>query len=304
VTSARSWQVLSRVWCSGVLALLGSAGCSYDWESLDPRLGGDAGAAGQPAGTGGSIATGSGGNPGDGGTDPGPPARATRGLQVLYTFDEGEGDTIADVSGVGEPLDVTIADTSVVSWESGALFFDASTSGTIAASDGPATKIIAACKESNELTMEAWVAPDSVGPDPTGTPRPIITVSQDEERRNFMLAQTGVAWDMRVRMADTDESGYSGSSIAPASTQVTHVIYTLDSDGHVTLYANNVARDPIPRGGDLSGWDDGYGLALANGMAEDVPWAGTMHLIAVYCAALTADEVNGNFLVGPDPEIE
>ena len=289
-------------WCWGVLALLGTAGCSYDWDTLDPRLDAAGGAEGDPVGTGGFIINGTGGNSGDAGADSGPPSRTTRGLQVLYTFEEGEGDTIGDVSGQGDSLDVTIADASAVAWESGALFFDASTSGTIATSDGPATKIIAACKESNELTIEVWVAPDSVGPDPSGTPRPLITVSQDEERRNFMLAQTGLAWDVRVRMSDTDESGSSGSSIAPASTQVAHVVYTLESDGHVTLYADNVARDPIPRGGDLSGWDEDYGLALANAMTGDAPWAGTMHLVAVYCAALTAEEVEGNFLSGPDPE--
>jgi hypothetical protein len=293
LTSARRRRGGPGAWIWGGLALLSTVGCSYDWDSLVPRLDAAGGAGGEPAGVGGSIISGSGGSV--------PPSRTTRGLQVLYAFEEGEGDTIGDVSGVGDPLDLTIADTDAVSWDSGALVFEGD---AIASSDGPATKIIAACKESNELTMEAWVAPDTVAPDPSSTPRPIITVSQDEAGRNFMLAQTGLAWDMRVRMSDTDESGSSGSSIAPASTQVTQVVYTLDSDGHVTLYANNVARDPIPRGGDLSGWDDGYGLALGNEMTEVAPWSGAMHLVAVYCAALTAEEVEGNFLVGPDPENE
>jgi hypothetical protein len=301
LTSAGRRQLLSGAWFWGALALLGTAGCSYDWESLAPRLGADAGAAGQPTGTGGSIITGSGGNPGDGGADPVPPGRTTRGLQVLYTFDEGEGDTIADVSGEGEPLDVTIADTSVVSWGLGSLVLDGDSSGTIATSDGPATKIIAACKESNELTLEAWLAAESTGP---GATAPVVTVSQDPDWRNFMLAQTGVAWDVRVRMADTNEAGSPGTSSPTASTQVTHVVYTLDSDGQVLIYANNVGRGPVSRGGDLSEWNDDYGLALANEMTEDAPWAGSLHLVAVYCAALTPEEVEGNFLAGPDPEIE
>ncbi len=284
-----------------MLALLATASCGYDWDSLDPRLAAGGGVAGEPAGTGGSSIDGSGGGPGDGGTDPGPPSRTTRGLQVLYTFEEGEGDTIGDVSGVGDPLDVTIADTSAVTWDSGALVFDTSSTSTIATSDGPASKIIVACKESNELTLEAWMAAESARPGPTA---PVVTVSQDEDWRNFMLAQTGVAWDVRVRMADTNEAGSPGTSSPTASTQVTHVVYTLDSDGQVMIYTDNVGRGPVSRGGDLSGWADDYALALANAMTEDAPWAGALHLVAVYCAALTAEEVEGNFLVGPDPESE
>ena len=215
---------------------------------------------------------------------------------MLYTFEEGDGDTIGDVSGVGEPLDLTIADVGAVSWESGALVLQ---DGTIATSSGPATKIIDACKDSNELTLEAWLVAESARPGPT---TPVVTVSQDSDFRNFMLAQTGVAWDVRVRMADTNEAGSPGTSSPSVATRVVHVVYTLDGDGQVMIYADGVGRGPVPRGGDLSGWDDQYGLALGNEMTEDAPWAGSLHLVAVYCAALTPDEVEGNFRSGPDPD--
>jgi hypothetical protein len=41
------------------------------------------------------------------------------GPQVLYTFREGSGTTVHDVSGVGAPLDLEISDGSAVSWISG-----------------------------------------------------------------------------------------------------------------------------------------------------------------------------------------
>jgi len=298
LTWPRSVSGLCGSWCWGVLALLVATGCSYDWDSLDPRFAAGGGAAGEPSGTGGFVITGTGGSPGDGGAEPGPPSRTTRGLQGLYTFEEGEGDTIGDVSGVGEPLDLTIADAGQVSWDSGTLTFAGT---TLAVSDGAAAKIISACKDSNELSLEAWLAAESDDPGPTA---PIVTVSQDEDWRNFMLAQTGVAWDVRVRMADTNEAGSPGTSSPTVSTQVTHVVYTLNSDGEVMIYTNAVGRGPVSRGGDLSGWNDDYALALGNEMTEDAPWAGTLHLVAVYCAALTEEEVEGNFLVGPEPESE
>jgi hypothetical protein len=43
-------------------------------------------------------------------------ARVTANLQALYTFDEGGGLLINDVSGVGAPMDLTIDNQYAVTW--------------------------------------------------------------------------------------------------------------------------------------------------------------------------------------------
>ncbi len=45
--------------------------------------------------------------------------RVSDGILVLYTFDAGQGDTVYDVSGVGEPLNLKMRDPDRVVWEDG-----------------------------------------------------------------------------------------------------------------------------------------------------------------------------------------
>ena len=221
------------------------------------------------------------------------PVRTDRGLQVLYTFEHGNGDTIADVSGVGTPLDLTIADTSVVTWQSGSLLIDGN---TIASSSAPAEKIVTACKASNELSIEAWVEAESV--DQIG-PAVIATVSENADLRNLALGQNGAMWDVRVRMDDTNESGVPQTSVYPVTTDLTHIVYTLDADGRLTVYLDGEIRWLTSSAGGLQSWDETYAPALANENTGDPHWQGTLHLVAVYCSALTRTEVTGNFLAGP-----
>ena len=53
--------------------------------------------------------------------------RVTDGLQVLYNFAEGEGSVVHDVSGVGTPIDLTIANPAATTWIYGGLSIDQST---------------------------------------------------------------------------------------------------------------------------------------------------------------------------------
>ena len=55
------------------------------------------------------------------------PPRVTTDLQVRYNFNEGSGTTVTDTSGVGTPLNLTIAPTSAVSWLPGALSVNSTT---------------------------------------------------------------------------------------------------------------------------------------------------------------------------------
>ena len=112
--------------------------------------------------------------------------RVTAGLQVLYAFYEGGGSTVQDVSGVGNPLDLTLSDLGAVTWlPNGGLSVDAS---TVITSSGPAIKVITALQASQALTLEVWIKPANVTQD---GPARILTLSQDGNSNggNFILGQ-------------------------------------------------------------------------------------------------------------------
>ena len=48
-------------------------------------------------------------------------SRVTRDLQVLYTFEAGQGNLIQDRSEVGEPLNLNIKNPSEIKWQNGAV---------------------------------------------------------------------------------------------------------------------------------------------------------------------------------------
>ena len=259
-----------------------------------PSNGGASGGGGIGPANGGGTGEGLGGTAAGGTAGSGPrPERVQRGLQVLYTFDEGTGETVHDWSGVGEPLDLTILDTTVASWIPGALEF---TGNAIALSAAAATKIASACKVSNELTIEAWYAPADLN---QGGPAVMVTLSGGIGERDFALAQNGSVWDVRARMEDTDPNGSPSVTAWHSSVELTHLVYTLAADGEVTIYVDGAANNPVARSGGLQSWDESYRLALANEVTRNRYWRGEQHLVAVYCVALTAGEVATNFAAGP-----
>jgi parallel beta-helix repeat protein len=227
--------------------------------------------------------------------------RVTGDLQVLYNFQEGSGSSVNDVSGVGTPLNLTIADPGNVTWiPGGGLSVDAS---TIIASAGPASKIITAAQVSNELTVEAWVAPANTTQ--TGPSR-IATLSVNTLNRNFTLHQVATNYGARVRTTDGDLNGTPlfelNTASDPVATSLTHVLYTRDVAGKARVYVNGVeVASRIDATGNFSNWDAAYQFALANELTMDRTWLGEFYLAAVYSRALTPAEVCRNFTAGLPP---
>jgi hypothetical protein len=224
----------------------------------------------------------------------GAPPRVATGLQVRYDFDEGSGNTVTDVSGVGTPLNLTIQNTSAVTWLPGALSVNSS---TLISSAGTATKVIAAAKASNALTLEAWVASDNLT---QSGPARILTLSQNINKRNFTLGQSGSALEAQLRTTTTNANGISVlSPNGAASLDLRHVVFTRNAAGAAVLYVDGVQMTTQTVGGNLSSWDNGYSLALANELSGNRAWRGDLHLVAVYSQALTSTQVQQNFLAGP-----
>ncbi|MCA9014666.1 MAG: DUF1592 domain-containing protein [Planctomycetaceae bacterium] len=222
--------------------------------------------------------------------------RVARDLQVLYTFDDGQGDRVRDRSGVGQPLDLKIETPAGVHWKEGALVVRSSTTINSA---GPATKIIDMVKRTNSLSIEAWVKPAN---DRQKGPARIISLSGNASQRNLTLGQEGKQYDVRLRTTATSVNGTPSTAtpLNSLNTSLTHVVYTRDAQGTARIYLNGAQQVS----GKLSNWDKKFGLILANEKTGDRPWLGEFHLVAIFSRALTASEVRQNFQAGPASQTE
>lgn len=227
-------------------------------------------------------------------------ARVSNGLQALYDFKEGQGRAVRDVSGVGEALNLRIKDESRVVWSNRGLEVK---QNTIISSESPARKLIRACRESNEITIEAWIVPLSVHQD---GPARIVSISGSKTERNMTLGQGLYGnrpmnlYMARLRTTQTSANGLPAvvTPSGSATRSLTHVVYTRRPNGLATLYVNGQDRGVLNVGGALSNWDERMPLLLANELSEDRPWLGLFRLVAIYSRALTAAEVLHNYEVG------
>lgn len=223
--------------------------------------------------------------------------RVTNHLQVFYTFEDAQGDTVRDRSGNGTPLDLKISGNKSHAWQDGVLVLHSSTS---IASTAPASKLIDSVKRSGEVTIEAWLKPAN---DSQAGPARIVSLSSDTSNRNVTLGQEKDAFDVRLRSSQTDRNGLPSMASPRKSlrTRLTHVVYTRDRKGTATLYLDGkpVANKQV--GGNFSNWDGNYRLTLANEFTGDRPWLGELHLVAIFDRALSKQQVQQNFAAGSNP---
>jgi myo-inositol-hexaphosphate 3-phosphohydrolase/glucose/arabinose dehydrogenase/lysophospholipase L1-like esterase len=221
-------------------------------------------------------------------------SRVTDALQALYTFEEGGGDTVYDVSGVGSPLDLTLRFPANVVWGSGTMSFPTNNK---ASSSGPATKIINACQATNEVTLEAWVTPDTLA---TSLGR-LVSVSGATNIRNATIDQRLSHYWGLVRISNNHLNGLPlVEATNDAATTLQHVVFTRDVSGVKRLFVDGVEETTATLVGNFSNWDPNFPLYIGNESNNSKAFIGTFHLAAIYSKALTPTEVNQNFAAGAD----
>ncbi|MBC7820213.1 MAG: DUF1553 domain-containing protein, partial [Planctomycetaceae bacterium] len=220
--------------------------------------------------------------------------RVAAGLLVLYTFDRPTGDIIRDHSGVGEPLNLRIERPQGMTIRGGRLIV---TSSVRISSVEPARKIVAAVKQSNALSIEVWGKPQD---ERQAGPARIVSLSADPGQRNFTLGQDAGHYDVRLRTTTTNGNGIPSTSSPDGSlkSELTHVVFTRESEGAARIFVNGKVIVTQPVGGQLNNWSDEFRLSLANELTGDRPWLGELSLAAIYGRALTVEEVARNFAAG------
>ncbi|MFL6195457.1 MAG: Ig-like domain-containing protein, partial [Thermoanaerobaculia bacterium] len=218
------------------------------------------------------------------------PQRVATGIQARYDFNEGSGSTVTDTSGVGTPLNLTISNTANVSWLPGALSINAE---TILSNASAATKVNNAVKASNEVTLEAWVSPDNLTQ--TGPAR-LVSIAKNGTQRNVLFGQSANRWESQLKTTTT-----TATLLSPANSvglSLTHVVYVRNSAGQAFIYIDGTQVSTAATTGNLSGWDATYKLAVGNEVSGGKVFLGDLYLVAIYGRALSAAEVQQNFLAG------
>lgn len=238
-----------------------------------------------------------------GGCDPcsdylGTPAlenRVSQGLISLYSFQNGAGNVIEDISGVGLPMDLTIDNPSNTTWlpNSGLTIH----TPTIIKTSSAATKLYNALQGANAFSFEAWIKPDS---DAQGGPARIATMSSSTSQRNFMLGQNNDKYLMRLRTDDGsgDNNGLpnlNSPSNAVHDDFAQHIVYTMTSSGQEKMYLNGDLIATGTRSGGFTNWSSSMFFALGNEMSLDRAWLGRIYLVAIYNQELDVNEVQQNY---------
>ncbi|HUE71835.1 MAG TPA: DUF1592 domain-containing protein [Pirellulaceae bacterium] len=231
-----------------------------------------------------------------------PPSRVKDGLQVLYEFGDAKPQGVSDRAGHKTPIDLKAADPAAIKPADGGVTIAAK---TLIRSEKPATRLSEAIKKSGQITIEAWVRPVDTA---HSGPARIVTLSKNANERNFTLGQEKDKFEVRLRTTKTTTNGIPSLLSQPNSvtTEWAHVAFTFGRSGQARLYVNGRLSAENKVGGDLSNWDGGYPLALANELSGDRQWLGSLKLVAVYSRELSASEVERNFRAGtaPDPKRE
>jgi hypothetical protein len=222
--------------------------------------------------------------------------RVSDGLVVLYTFEEGAGSTVQDVSGNGAPLDLTIQTPGAVDWLPGRGL--EVTSSAVITSSGAASKVTHATQASGEITVEAWITP--ANPIQLGPARMVaLSENPDSGGSNFALCQSSDRYAMRFRTTNTGAFGKPAlEGPQNLGTALTHVVFTRDASGATSLYVDGNRVGTGNPGSSLASWDAGHALTLANEPTGDRPWLGNLFLVAIYDRDLSQAEITKNFDAG------
>lgn len=238
--------------------------------------------------------------------DPAATGRVVAGLQVLYTFDEGEGLVVKDRSGVEPAFDLQLDNLVTQTWIAGGGIDIVGTS--VITSPEVAEKVFVACVEANAVTLEAWIEPANTTQQGT-----VFTYSKQGER-NARLSVNATRYSGQVRTArpdpmvageiiETIETVQTPENMAAPAVQ--HVVYTRDVSG-AAVYLDGVdtkppstepMTEPAPVT-DQSEWSPTYQLALGNESTGGSPWLGKIYMAAIYCSKLSPADVQTNYSAG------
>jgi hypothetical protein len=230
------------------------------------------------------------------------PAQAREGRSAgpvaLYTFHEGSGRVVHDVSGVGRPLDLRVRMGTRADWRRTGLVLRGR-SGL--ASTDSARELVRRLRASRAVTVEVWLR--TLSRDRTRM-APIVSLTGDgRSRRQVLLGKSAVrgtpVFASRTRARPAAGQASLLRSRAPTRTRLTHVVFTTRASGSRSIFVDGrrVARGSALR--QVTGPFGGQRLVLGGALGGTSPWRGELRRLAVYDRALSPTAVSSSFERGP-----
>ncbi len=225
--------------------------------------------------------------------------RVQDGIQLLYDFNEGEGNLIYDKSESVNSVDLMINNPLVTSWLPGqGLKVDNCT--LISSAEVP-TGMLNSISATNEITLESWIRTGAI--DQSGPAR-IISISRDSRNRVATLGQQGNddSYNYIARLTTTTTSLNGTPEVASIDEfnglNLHHLVYTRSNEGIEKIYINGEEKYSGLREGSISITGDNNYVALANELSGERPWIGNFYLVAVYNKALEEKDISKNYEAG------
>ncbi len=236
--------------------------------------------------------------------------RVEDGLVVLYRFD-GAGDDVSVVDyGPAPSLELALSGPGY-EWTTEGLDFAGELSTAASGIAADHTKLHQGCQATHGLTLEVWATPAA----PLEGPSRVLSYSSSTSVRNFSLLygldadDTEPRWSARLRTVGGTPNGMPAlASGADHGERLSHIVFvhegpTVDAPlySHERLYVDGSVVETGTRTAGFDNWDfqPGMVLVVGNEVNGERPFSGVLHLAAVYCRALSDDDVESNFEAGP-----
>jgi hypothetical protein len=230
--------------------------------------------------------------------------RVSDSLISLYIFAQSRYDTIPDLSWYGKPVNLYITDTSFVTYpEKNYILFNQP--NLLISSPEASMKLIEACKRSQELTIECWLKTSLANE--TDIPVRIISLGTDTSTA-FSLncrieseIERKVNYYVNLTTNTTDQLGNPAlaSEIYSDPGVLHHIVFTHDRFGTESIFINGSKVAEGFRPPKFDTWTDLCYLTIANDMAGNEPWLGSLYMSALYNKALNEEEILRNYYASP-----
>ena len=217
-----------------------------------------------------------------------------------YTFTEGSGAVVHDVSGVEPALDLNILDKAAATWGADGLTLGAP---VLVDSITPATKIFDACAVTDAVTVETWIRP---GVAAQGGPARVVTMSTAHNEQNFLLGigenDASEPSSRYVLRLAAPLGPFVATAVGIAETELQHVVATAHFGSRaLAIYVDGTPVGSAPLSGTVAAtWSRDRPLVLGGERGlSDRHFLGTYEFLAIYARALSRDEVAQRFAAGP-----
>jgi len=227
---------------------------------------------------------------------PSPTGRVSDGLVLYYPLEDAAGTIVSDESRAWPLVPLEIPNAELVKWIPGSNGVSIEAGGRLASSTA-AGKLSSACVSSGRVSVELWIEPAGLACAESA----IMSFAADAVLANCILAQrnANLLFYVRTSAADAVSSTPTATLLSPLKSEIMHIVAVYNGS-IATIYVNGSPAAQTVPAGSLALWQS-YPVQIGQLQNFGASWQGKIFLAAIYSQALTQEQVNINYQVGPSP---